>query len=388
MDAGGGEEVHLDLDLAVAVAGLAASALGVEGEAPSIEASGAGGGELGEELANVVEDADVGGGAGAGGLADGRLIHFIDGGDVLSTGELPPRLRRAGGGRLAGFAWLRQSLLHCGEDGRAHERAFAAAADSGEEGEASERDADVDVLQVVGARTVEPQPAVFRALLRQGTALAPQRMLHDFAQGFAGDAGSVLLDFRDRAHGRDFAAEAACAGAEVDDGIRAPHGFFIVLDDEERVALVAQGEEGVQQCFVVARMQADGRFIKHIQDAAQIRAELGGKPDALGLATAERVGAAIKLQVAEADLAHEAQALLDLRQDVARDLALRAGELQFRHALATALGGEGDDLLQAQAFDLHGARDGIDAAAVARGAGRVRVLFAVELPLLLHLRFE
>jgi len=43
----------------------------------------------------------------------------------------------------------------------------------------------------------------------------------------------------------DFAAEAAGAGAEVNLGIGASHRFFIMLDDEERVAFLLQTPEGV-----------------------------------------------------------------------------------------------------------------------------------------------
>jgi len=55
-----GQEVHLDLDLAVALADLATAALDVEGEAPRLVAAGARLGRPREQVADLVEQADVG----------------------------------------------------------------------------------------------------------------------------------------------------------------------------------------------------------------------------------------------------------------------------------------------------------------------------------------
>ena len=73
-----GQEVHLDLDLAVAAAGLAATALDVEAEATGLVAAQLALRRLGEELADVVEDAGVGGRVAARRAADGRLVDVDD----------------------------------------------------------------------------------------------------------------------------------------------------------------------------------------------------------------------------------------------------------------------------------------------------------------------
>ena len=44
----------------------------------------------------------------------------------------------------------------------------------------------------------------------------------------------------------------------------------------------------IEQHPVVARMQADGRLIKDVTDAAQVRAELRRQPDALRFAAGQR----------------------------------------------------------------------------------------------------
>ncbi len=67
--------------------------------------------------------------------------------------------------------------------------------------------------------------------------------------------------------------------------LRAPDRFFVVLDDQQRVALALQFLQRIEQDAVVARMQADGRFVEDVTHAAKVRAKLGGEPDALCLAT-------------------------------------------------------------------------------------------------------
>jgi hypothetical protein len=54
----------------------------------------------------------------------------------------------------------------------------------------------------------------------------------------------------------------AGAGTEVDDEIGAPDRRLVVLDDQHRVAEVAQLLEGVEQHGVVARVKADGRLVE------------------------------------------------------------------------------------------------------------------------------
>ena len=79
------EEVHLDGAKSGAFAGVAASAGDVEGEASRFVAADFGAGELGEELPDVVEDADVGGRVGAWSAADWGLVDFDDLVDILNA---------------------------------------------------------------------------------------------------------------------------------------------------------------------------------------------------------------------------------------------------------------------------------------------------------------
>src|SRR5205085_12105630 len=81
--------------------------------------------------------------------------------------------------------------------------------------------------------------------------------------------------------------------------------------------------------LVVAVVQADGRLIEDVADAAQIRSQLGGESDALRFAAGKGRRRAIERQVAESHLAEEGEARAELRHQVARDLALAALELDI-----------------------------------------------------------
>src|SRR5207244_2796974 len=75
-----GHEIKLGGDYAFSLALLASAALDVEAEASGLVAALHRQRRLSEEIANVVVEADVGGGVGAAVAADGRLIdadHFM-----------------------------------------------------------------------------------------------------------------------------------------------------------------------------------------------------------------------------------------------------------------------------------------------------------------------
>ena len=70
--------------------------------------------------------------------------------------------------------------------------------------------------------------------------------------------------------GDHLAAEPAGARTEVDHVVGAQYRVFVVLDHQQRVALVAQLHQCVEQYVVVPRVQADGRLVKHVADASQV----------------------------------------------------------------------------------------------------------------------
>ena len=84
------------------------------------------------------------------------------------------------------------------------------------------------------------------------------------------------------------------------------------------------------QALVVALVEADRRLVEHVEDAHQLRADLGREADALALAARERRRRAVERQVADADVVEEAEAVADLLQDLGGDRALALGERQRR----------------------------------------------------------
>ena len=72
--------------------------------------------------------------------------------------------------------------------------------------------------------------------------------------------------------------------ADVEQVIGGQDGVLVMLDDDHRIAEIAQVAQRVEQAGIVALVQADGGFVQYIEHAGQPRADLGGKPDALALA--------------------------------------------------------------------------------------------------------
>ena len=112
------------------------------------------------------------------------------------------------------------------------------------------------------------------------------------------------------------------AGPEVNQVVGRLDDLTIVLDQDQRIAKVAQMRERCKQPRVVARVQANRRLIEHVEDAGQSAADLAGKSDALALAAGERRRAAGQAQVIKPDVDQERQAIADFPQQVARDVLL------------------------------------------------------------------
>ena len=146
-----GEEVHLDLDDAVAAAGLAASAFFVEAEASLVVAFGLGVGGGREQVADQIKRACVGGRVGAGRASDGRLV---DGDDLVKLFHAfdGAVFARNGSGAVQ---LLRQRLV----ENLVDQGALSRAGDSGDAGHHAQREFYVNIFQIVLRGAAHGQPA-------------------------------------------------------------------------------------------------------------------------------------------------------------------------------------------------------------------------------------
>ncbi len=179
-------------------------------------------------------------------------------------------------------------------------------------------------------------------------------------------------DLLRRAFRDDKAAQAARAGAKIEHIVGVADGFFVVLDDEHRVAQVAELFQRLDQAIVVALVQADGGLVEHVQNAAQARADLRGETNALALAAGERGGIAVERKVVEADGAKKFQPLRNLAADALGDQRLALGELQIDGGRERAIERKGGEVGDGKPADLDGQRLRAQALAAAHRAGRGR----------------
>ena len=273
-----GEEVHLDLQRAVARAGIAPTSLDVEGEATGLVATDLGLARLGEETTDPVEDPGVGRGVGPGGPADRALIDVDDLVEVLETGDgLVAARDLAGAVELVGE--------HLVED-VVDERGLARAGDPGDGDEGAEGEAHVDAVEVVLTGPLD------RDLPTGLTRTAGHREADLVGTGEEATGRGPLVgeETSERSGVDDVSPVLTSAGTDVDDPVRCGDGVLVVLDDDEGVAEVAQPGQRLDEAVVVALVQADARLVEDVEDADEPRADLRRQPDPLGLAAGQGAG--------------------------------------------------------------------------------------------------
>ena len=148
-----GKEVHLDLDLAIALAGLATASRDVEAEAARRVPAGLGLGHACEQVAQVVPEPDVRRGVGPGRAADGRLVDVDDLVDEVEALERP--VGAHGAVRAVDGVGQRR------RQGVGHQRALARPRDARHDGEGPDLDIHVDVFEVVGRRPEQAHGTAF-----------------------------------------------------------------------------------------------------------------------------------------------------------------------------------------------------------------------------------
>ena len=117
----------------------------------------------------------------------------------------------------------------------------------------------------------------------------------------------------------DFAARRAATGSEFEQVVRLAHDGFLVLDDEHRVAAIAQPFHHADELAHVARVKADTRLVEDEEGVDERIAEARGEIDALDFAAAERARGAVEREIAEADF----EQIGEPREDAVAELLRR-----------------------------------------------------------------
>ena len=288
---------------------------------PGPEAARLGVGEHREQLADEREQPRVGRRVGAWRSADRRLIdldHLVD--------ELDAFDRRVRAGLVAGaIEQPRQRPV----ENLVDERRLAGAADAGHRRQHAQRNGDVDALQVVGARAFHHDRTARRRTPRTRRLDAAFAAQVRAGHRSVGSVGPVALEERlRRPLEDDVATVLAGAGPKIDDVVGGADRLFVVLDDDDGVAQIAQPRKRREERAIVPLVEANRRLVEHVEDAGEVRSDLRRQADALPFPARERRGAAAERQVADADVVEEMQAIADLAHDAAGDQVLAVGQFQ------------------------------------------------------------
>src|SRR5699024_7502414 len=123
-----------------------------------------------------------------------------------------------------------------------------------------------------------------------------------------------LGDLLGCALGDDLAAAATAFGTEVDDVVGVADDIEVVFDDDDRVALVDEPLEDLQQLRDVLEVQARRRLVEHVDgpSSGALR-QFGGELHPLRLTTGQGRGRLSEADVAEPDLDEGLQVAGDRR---------------------------------------------------------------------------
>ena len=181
------------------------------------------------------------------------------------------------------------------------QRAFAASADATDTHQTSQRDFDIDLLQVVAAGAFQDEvlAVAFSALLGHSNGFDAVQVLRRDGIGVQMALGWPLND--------DLAAVDAGAWADVDEVVGGEHHVFVVLDDDHRVACIAKGTKAVNEFSIVPLVKPNARLVKNVKDLGEAASNLGGQTDALGFAAADAARGPVQAQVAQPHVQQKAQ---------------------------------------------------------------------------------
>src|SRR5262249_27464796 len=107
----------------------------------------------------------------------------------------------------------------------------------------------------------------------------------------------------ERSAKHQFAAALAATGADVDQVVSSANDLFVVFDDEQSIAFVAQIVRHPHQPADVARMQTYARFVHDEECVHQRCAEAGCEIDPLHFAATEGARRTVQGEITNSDFA-------------------------------------------------------------------------------------
>ncbi len=321
------EKLHLDVLEAIAGAGWTTAGAGIEAERADRVATLDRDGFGREALSDRVEGAHVARGIRAGGAPDRALVDHHDLGDVLRAEQGPVRARRLG--------WLAPGTQQRRIQHVPNQRGLAGPGHTRDTHEATERDRHVEILQVVLGGALHHESRFIAggasALPRgDGGILAAREILRGQRVRSSGKLGRRALE-------DDASAVLARSRPEVDHAIGGQHDLRIVLDDQQRIAVVAQPHHHVDYAAHVAGVQSDGRLVQNEQRIHQRRAERRREVDSLDLAPRQGARLPVERQVAETHPHQEVEPRADLAEQQAGRLVERRGQHEPSEEIARTI---------------------------------------------------
>ena len=230
-----------------------------------------------------------------------------------------------------------------------HERGLARAGDAGHAAEHSERELDVDLLQVVllGAQDLDRSlslaaapPARGSAACRPGTGPVSDC---ETRFTFAGGPSATIWP--------------PCSPAPGPRSTMWSAARIVPSSCSTTITVLPRSRsrvEHVEQLVVVALVQPDRGLVQDVEHAHEAGADLRREADPLRLAARQRGRRSFERQVPDAHRVQEPQPLDDLLQDPGRDLPLRIRQVEGVEPLDRLARGLARELVDADAADLHG----------------------------------
>src|SRR5258708_6219563 len=320
------QKLHLHGDSAVALTGFAAASGHVERKMTGGVAAPFRIGRFRKYISDRVKRFEIRGRIRTRRAADGRLIHNDHFPDIRIAFQPFAEFLDAAANALRAKRLVQHVV---------NQRGLARAADAGDYRQRPERDHHIQILEVLQTCAVEPEQSArgFVAHVGHGN---PQ-----LTAEVPASYGFLLLEHgRIRARKKKLAAEFARAGTEIDDAIRGLDGIGIVFDDQNRVPQIAKRLENIDEPLRVARMEADGRFVQHVEGANEMRTERRCELDPLRFSAGERGGQPVEREVIEAHFIQKLQPRSNLFQNSVRDFQVPFGELQLGKESARFFNGE------------------------------------------------